>query len=238
MPRHSLLSSRRMTQDNLLGSGACPLLSHRVTYSLHDGGSHVMNLAMADVMHPKTSCASIIWNWMSCNLGDWMTIMVPAYQRRKMHTLEVKLLWVQTTQKPALGSASRFQPTIQRQPWTASRRDIAPTQHTRDGAQFRAIGIGNPSSNDMRGSEPSSYERRRPRDYTNRHTENKPRQREPPEPDDYSRQPLMACDCVRRSAILANRALGTVRHLHGRCLTGHDSVNGLRRPEISSSKAV
>ena len=30
----------------------------------------------------------------------------------------------------------------------------------------------------------------------NRHTENKPRQREPPEPDDYSRQPLTACDCV------------------------------------------
>jgi hypothetical protein len=35
-----------------------------------------MNLAMAGVMHPKTSCASIIWNWLSCNLGDWMTIIV------------------------------------------------------------------------------------------------------------------------------------------------------------------
>jgi len=34
------------------------------------------------VMHPKTSCASIIWNWLSCNLGDWMTIIVSAYQRR------------------------------------------------------------------------------------------------------------------------------------------------------------
>src|SRR5436190_12034467 len=83
MPRHSLLSSRRMTKENLLGSGACTLLSHRVTYSLHDGGSHGMNLAMAGVMHPKTSCASIIWNWMSCNLGDWMTIIVSAYQRRE-----------------------------------------------------------------------------------------------------------------------------------------------------------
>src|SRR5437870_13872659 len=72
MPRHSLLSSRRMTKENLWGSGACTLLSHRVIYSLHDGGSHGMNLAMAGVMHPKTSCASIIWNWLSCNLGDWM----------------------------------------------------------------------------------------------------------------------------------------------------------------------
>src|SRR5947208_14364807 len=85
------------------------------------------------------------------------------------------------------GLASRFQPTVQRQPWTASRRDIAPTQDTRDSAQFRAIGIANPSSNDMRGSEPSSYERRRPRDYTNRYTEKNPHQREPSEPDDYPR---------------------------------------------------
>jgi len=35
--------------------------------------------AMAGVMHPKTSSASIIWNWLSRNLGDWMTIMVSAY---------------------------------------------------------------------------------------------------------------------------------------------------------------
>src|SRR6195256_3579746 len=82
MPRHSQLSSRRMTKENLFGSGACTRFSHRVTYSLHDGGSHGMNLAIAGVMHPKTSCASIIWNWLSCNLGDWMTIIVSAYQRR------------------------------------------------------------------------------------------------------------------------------------------------------------
>src|SRR5215813_6042872 len=82
MPRHSLLSSRRMTKENLFGSGACTLFSHRVTYSLHDGGSHGMNLAMAGVMHPKISGASTIWNWLSCNLGDWMTIMVSGYQRR------------------------------------------------------------------------------------------------------------------------------------------------------------
>src|SRR6185312_4343748 len=82
MPRHSLLSSRRTTKENLLGSSACTLFSHRVTYSLHDGGPHGMNLAMAGVMHPKTSCASVIWNWLSCNLGDWMTIIVSAYQRR------------------------------------------------------------------------------------------------------------------------------------------------------------
>jgi hypothetical protein len=68
-----------MTKENLFGSGACTLFSHRVTYSLHDGGFHGMNLAMAGVMHPKTSSASIIWNWLSRNLGDWMTIMVSAY---------------------------------------------------------------------------------------------------------------------------------------------------------------
>src|SRR6266704_6633258 len=102
MPRHSLLSSRQMTKENLFSSRACTFFSHRVTYSLHDGGSHGMNLAIAGVMHPKISCASIIWNWMSCNLGDWMTIIVSAYQRRKMHTLEVKLLWVQTTQKASI----------------------------------------------------------------------------------------------------------------------------------------
>jgi hypothetical protein len=46
-----------------------------------------MNLAMAGVMHPKISCASIIWNWLSCNLGDWMTIIVSAYQRRIIREL-------------------------------------------------------------------------------------------------------------------------------------------------------
>jgi hypothetical protein len=56
-------------------------------YSLHDGGSHGMNLAIAGVMHPKTSRASIIWNWLSCNLGDWMTIIVSAYQRRIIREL-------------------------------------------------------------------------------------------------------------------------------------------------------
>jgi hypothetical protein len=73
-----------MTKENVFGSGACTLFSHRVTYSLHEGGSQGMNLEMAGVMHPKTSCASIIWNWLSCNLGDWMTIIVSAYQRRIM----------------------------------------------------------------------------------------------------------------------------------------------------------
>src|SRR5277367_2230290 len=87
MPRHSRLSSRRMTKENWVGSGARALFSHRVTYSLHDGGSHGMNLAMAGVMHPKTSCASTIWNSLSCNLGDWMTIIVPAYQQRIIRQL-------------------------------------------------------------------------------------------------------------------------------------------------------
>src|SRR5262249_46193611 len=58
------------------GSGACTLFSHRATYSFHVGGSHGMNLAMAGVMHAKTSGASVIWNWLSCSLEDWMTIMV------------------------------------------------------------------------------------------------------------------------------------------------------------------
>src|SRR5258708_28939633 len=82
MPKHSRLSSRRITKENWFGAGVCTLFSHRVRYSLHDGGSHGMNLAMAGVMHLKTSCASIIWNWLSCNLRDWMTIIVSAYQRR------------------------------------------------------------------------------------------------------------------------------------------------------------
>src|SRR5271170_5947973 len=82
MPRHSLLSSRRMTKEKLFGSGARTLFSHRARYSLHDGGSHGMNLAMAGVMHAKTSCASSIWNWLSCNPGDWITIIESAYQRR------------------------------------------------------------------------------------------------------------------------------------------------------------
>src|SRR5579864_3232042 len=38
MPRHSLLSSRRMTKEYLFASGACTLFSHRDKYSLHDGG--------------------------------------------------------------------------------------------------------------------------------------------------------------------------------------------------------
>jgi len=41
-----------------IGSGSCSLFSHRVTYLLHDGGSHGMNLAMAAVMHSKTSSAA------------------------------------------------------------------------------------------------------------------------------------------------------------------------------------
>src|SRR5215831_3561423 len=60
MPRHSLLSRRRMTKENLLASGVCTRFSQRITYSLHDGGSHGMNLATAGVMQLKTSDASII----------------------------------------------------------------------------------------------------------------------------------------------------------------------------------
>src|SRR6201981_1701346 len=59
MSRHSLLSSRRTTKENLFGSGICTLFSHRVTYSLHDGGSHDMNLATPGVMHPKNPWASL-----------------------------------------------------------------------------------------------------------------------------------------------------------------------------------
>src|SRR5579871_5604822 len=59
-PRHSLLSSRRITKENLFGSGACTLFSHRVTYSLHDGGYHAMKLPLAAVIHPKNSTPYII----------------------------------------------------------------------------------------------------------------------------------------------------------------------------------
>jgi hypothetical protein len=47
-----------------------------------------MNVAMAGVMHPKTSCASIIWNSLSCNLRDWMTIIVSAHERRIIRELK------------------------------------------------------------------------------------------------------------------------------------------------------
>ena len=67
-----------MTKGKLFGSGACTLFSHRVTYSFHDGGSQGIYLAMTGVMHPKTSGASVIWNWLSCNLGERMTIIVAA----------------------------------------------------------------------------------------------------------------------------------------------------------------
>jgi hypothetical protein len=116
-------------------------------------------------------------------------------------------------------SASGLQPMIKRHPWTASRRDIPPTYQTRDRTQFRAIGIANATSNNMRGSKPYSHDRQRPRDRRNRAAEKNPCQREPSGTGDYSRHPLTACDCVRRARIVANRALGTVRHLHGRYLT-------------------
>ncbi len=64
-----------MTKENLFASGACTLFSHRDKYSLHDGGSHGMNLAMAGVMHANTYGASINWNSLSCSLGDRMTII-------------------------------------------------------------------------------------------------------------------------------------------------------------------
>ena len=114
------------------------------------------------------------------------------------------------------GSPSRLQPTIQCDPWTASRRNITPTHHCRDRTQFGAIWIANPTRNDMRDSKPSGCDGQRPRDRRNRHAKRNPCQHEPCEPHDRSRQPLTARDCVRRPCSLANRALGTVRHLHGR----------------------
>lgn len=70
-----------MTKENVFGSGVCALFSHLARYSAHEGGSHCMNLEMAGVMHAKTSGASAIWSWLSCNLGHRMTIIVSAYQR-------------------------------------------------------------------------------------------------------------------------------------------------------------
>jgi hypothetical protein len=83
MPRHSSLSRLRTTKENFVGSGDSTLLSHLATYSLNDGGSQGMNLVTAGVMHLKTSCASIIWNWASCNLWERMTIIVSAYQLQR-----------------------------------------------------------------------------------------------------------------------------------------------------------
>ena len=119
---------------------------------------------------------------------------------------------------PCRRSASGLNPMIKSRPWSASRRDIAPTYHTRDRTQFRAIGIANATSNDMRNSKPSSHDGQRPRDRRNRHAEKNPCQREPGETGDCSRHPLTACDGVRRIRIFPDRALGTVRHLHERCL--------------------
>jgi hypothetical protein len=48
----------------------------------NDFAVKILGDAMAGVMHPKTSCASAIWNWLSCNLGERMTIIVSARQRR------------------------------------------------------------------------------------------------------------------------------------------------------------
>src|SRR5215469_12819126 len=127
-------------------------------------------------------------------------------------------------------SASGFQPTINRNPWTASRRDIPPTYQTRDRTQFRAIGIANATSNNMRGSKPYSQDRQGPRDPRNRPAEKNPRQHEPSDTSDYSRHPLTACDCVRGALAFANRALGTVRHLHGRYLTQPVPFAALNRP--------
>jgi len=127
-------------------------------------------------------------------------------------------------------SASGLQPTIERHPRTASRRDIPPTYQTRDCAQFRAIGIASATSNYMRGCKPCGYDRQRPRNRRNRHTEKNPRQREPCDTGGCSRHPLTDCDCPRRTRIFANRALGAVCHLHGHCLT--QSVYSLRSPFI------
>jgi hypothetical protein len=60
MPRHSLLSRRLMTKENVLSSGARNRSSHRVMYWLQDGGSHRMNLVIEGVMQAKTSSASVI----------------------------------------------------------------------------------------------------------------------------------------------------------------------------------
>ena len=49
-------------------------------YSLQDGGSHRINLVIEGLMHAKTSSASVIWNWLSCNLADWITIISFAWK--------------------------------------------------------------------------------------------------------------------------------------------------------------
>src|SRR5689334_15462935 len=54
MPRHSLLSRRRMTKENLFGSGVCTLFSPCAKVSLHGGRSHWIKLVIAGLNHSKT----------------------------------------------------------------------------------------------------------------------------------------------------------------------------------------
>ena len=114
--------------------------------------------------------------------------------------------------------ATWLQPMIKTRPWTTSRLDIPPSYHTRNRTEFRAIGIANPTSNNMRNSKPCSGDRQRPGDSRNRKVEKKPCECEASDTGDCSRHPLTACDCVRKARILTNRALPTVGHLHRRCL--------------------
>ena len=68
------------------------------------------------------------------------------------------------TPESTKGLASQLQPTINPRPWTASSRNITPSDYTRDRAEFGAVRIANPASNDMRDAEPCGGYRQWPSD--------------------------------------------------------------------------
>jgi hypothetical protein len=115
-------------------------------------------------------------------------------------------------------SALLLHPLIQSPPWTAAGADIAPTYQSSDRAELRAIGIGNPTGDEVGDAKPRGGDRQRPRNRRNRNTERCPRKREPASTGDYSGNPPTVCNRVRRGGIFANRALGAVRHFHRRWL--------------------
>jgi hypothetical protein len=56
-------------------------------------------------------------------------------------------------------SASRLQPLIEPRPGSAAGADIAPTYYSGNRTELRAVGIGDPSGNEMRDRKPRGRDR-------------------------------------------------------------------------------
>jgi len=65
-------------------------------------------------------------------------------------------------------SSSRLQPLIKPRPWTAARADITPTYKTGNRTKLRAVGIGDPTGDEIRDAKPHGGDRQRPRNLWNR----------------------------------------------------------------------